>query len=232
MDEKSIAIVLAAGQGKRMKSKIQKQFLLIKEKPVLYYSLNCFEKSQYVDEIILVTQEECREYCQREIVDKYGFHKVTYIIAGGRERYDSVYQGLLAAEECDYVYIHDGARPFITEEILKRASDAVHQEGACVVAVPSKDTVKISDEHGAVVNTPDRSFVWSIQTPQAFSYSLIRTAYEEIRKMNMDGITDDSMVVEQTMDCKIQLVEGSYHNIKITTPEDIRLAEAILEEQM
>lgn len=232
MDKKSIAIVLAAGQGKRMKSRIQKQFLLIKGKPVLYYSLNCFEKSQYVDEIILVTQEECREYCQREIVDKYGFYKVTHIIAGGRERYDSVYQGLLAAEECDYVYIHDGARPFITEEILKRASDAVHQDGACVVAVPSKDTVKISDAHGAVVNTPDRSFVWSIQTPQAFSYSLIRTAYEEIRKINMDGITDDSMVVEQTMDCKIQLVEGSYHNIKITTPEDIRLAEAILEEQM
>lgn len=230
MDKKSIAIVLAAGQGKRMKSRIQKQFLLIKGKPVLYYSLNCFEKSQYVDEIILVTQEECREYCQREIVDKYGFYKVTHIIAGGRERYDSVYQGLLAAEECDYVYIHDGARPFITEEILKRASDAVHQDGACVVAVPSKDTVKISDAHGAVVNTPDRSFVWSIQTPQAFSYSLIRTAYEEIRKINMDGITDDSMVVEQTMDCKIQLVEGSYHNIKITTPEDIRLAEAILEE--
>ena len=117
-DKKCTAIVLAAGQGKRMNSSIQKQFLEIKGYPVLYYSLKCFQDSPLIGEIVLVTSENAVSYCRSEIVKKYGFSKVTGIIAGGKERYDSVYAGLLACGECEYVFIHDGARPFISEEIL------------------------------------------------------------------------------------------------------------------
>ena len=226
--EKCTAIVLAAGQGKRMHSKIQKQFLEIQGHPVLYYSLRCFQGSPIIQDIILVTGEEAISYCKNEIVEKYGLTKVTQIIAGGKERYDSVYAGLLACQETDYVFIHDGARPFITEEILQRGLDAVRETGACVVGMPSKDTVKLSDREGFVKETPDRSFVWNVQTPQIFSYSLIRGAHESIRKKDMSGVTDDAMVVEQETGVKVRLSEGSYRNIKITTPEDLAIAESFL----
>mgnify|MGYP002798185599 FL=1 len=154
--EKNTAIVLAAGQGKRMHSKIQKQFLEIGGKPVLYYSLRCFQDSPLIDDIILVTGEDALAYCRSEIVDRYGFTKVSRIIQGGKERYDSVYAGLLACEDTDYVLIHDGARPFITEEILRRGMEGVKETGACVIGMPSKDTVKLSDAAGFVSETPDR----------------------------------------------------------------------------
>ena len=226
--EKCTAIVLAAGQGKRMHSKIQKQFLEIQGHPVLYYSLRCFQGSPIIQDIILVTGEDVISYCKEEIVKKYGLTKVTQVIAGGKERYDSVYAGLLACQNTDYVFIHDGARPFITEEILQRGLDAVRETGACVVGMPSKDTVKLSDREGFVKETPDRSFVWNVQTPQIFSYSLIRGAHESIRKKDMSGVTDDAMVVEQETGVKVRLSEGSYRNIKITTPEDLAIAESFL----
>ena len=226
---KSTAIVLAAGQGKRMKSKVQKQFLLIHEKPVLYYSLACFQKSEKIDEIILVTGKESIDFCKTEIVEKYGFTKVKAVVAGGKERYNSVYEGLKACEDCDYVWIHDGARPFLTEEILTRGLEGVEACGACVIGMPSKDTVKLIDEDGMVSTTPDRRRVWNIQTPQIFSYDKIRAAYEKAMEGSMEGITDDSMVMERYGELKIRLAEGSYENIKITTPEDILIAEKILE---
>lgn len=222
------AIVLAAGQGKRMNSKIQKQFLEVGGHPILYYSLRCFQESPLIQKIILVTGKDVISYCKSEIVEKYGFTKVTGIVAGGKERYDSVYAGLLACENCDYVLIHDGARPFITEEILKRGLDGVQDTGACVIGMPSKDTIKIADSDGFVEKTPDRNCVWTIQTPQIFSYSLIRNAHERIRRKEMNSVTDDAMVVEQETGTKIRLVEGSYQNIKITTPEDLIIAEAFL----
>lgn len=225
---KCTAIVLAAGQGKRMNSKVQKQFLEIQGRPVLYYSLKCFQDSPLIQEIILVTGKDVISYCKNEIVEKYGFTKVAYIIPGGKERYDSVYAGLLSCEDAEYVFIHDGARPFITEEILERGFDAVKSTGACVVGMPSKDTVKLSDEKGCVKETPDRSRVWTIQTPQIFYYPLIRKAHDSIRKGDMSRITDDAMVVEQETGAKISLSEGSYQNIKITTPEDMAVAEAFL----
>ena len=225
---KNTAIVLAAGQGKRMHTKIQKQFLEIKGYPVLYYSLRCFQDSPLIEDIILVTGEESVLYCQKEIVGKYGFTKVTTVISGGKERYDSVYQGLLACEDCDYVFIHDGARPFITEEILERGIFGVQETGACAVGMPSKDTIKIADKDGFIQSTPDRSQVWSIQTPQIFAYPLIRSAHESLRAKDMSGVTDDAMVVEQEKGTKIRLVEGSYQNIKITTPEDLDVAETFL----
>ena len=222
------AIVLAAGQGKRMHSKIQKQFLEIGGKPVLYYSLHCCQESPLIQDIILVTGEEMISYCEQEIVKKYGFSKVRKVTAGGKERYDSVYAGLLCCQDTDYVYIHDGARPFITEEMVLRGYEAVKRTNACVMGMPSQDTVKMADSSGYIKETPDRKIVWNIQTPQIFSYDLSRGAYESIRKKDMTGVTDDAMVVEQETGTKILLVEGSYQNIKITTPEDLAIAEAFL----
>lgn len=167
-------------------------------------------------------------YCEQEIVKKYGFSKVRKVTAGGKERYDSVYAGLLCCQDTDYVYIHDGARPFITEEMVQRGYEAVKRTNACVMGMPSKDTVKLADSSGYIKETPDRKIVWNIQTPQIFSYDLIRGAYESIRKKDMTGVTDDAMVVEQETGTKILLVEGSYQNIKITTPEDLAIAEAFL----
>ena len=224
------AIVLAAGQGKRMHSKIQKQFLELDGMPVLYYSLRCFQESPLIQDIILVTGEESISYCKEEIVQKYGFTKVSAVIPGGKERYDSVYAGLCECRDCEYVLIHDGARPFVTEEILKRGLQKVKETGACVIGMPSKDTVKLSDEEGYVKETPNRKCVWTIQTPQIFSYSLIREAHDSIRQKDMSKITDDAMVVEQETGAKVALAEGSYQNIKITTPEDMKTAEAFLED--
>ena len=226
---KSTAIVLAAGQGKRMNSKVQKQFLLIKGKPVLYYSLSCFQNSREIEEIIVVTGNDSINFCKQEIIEAYGFSKVKAVIAGGRERYDSVYAGLCACEDSDYVFIHDGAGPFLTEDMIRRGKEAVLASGACVIGMPSKDTIKIADENGMVASTPSRSLVWNIQTPQIFSYTAIREAYERARQQNMADITDDAMVMERFGNMKIKLVEGSYENIKITTPEDILVAKKILE---
>ena len=225
---RNTAIVLAAGQGKRMHSKIQKQFLEIGGKPVLYYSLRCFQESPLIQDIILVTGEESISYCKEEIVQKYGFTKVSAVIPGGKERYDSVYAGLCECRDCEYVLIHDGARPFVTEEILKRGLQKVKETGACVIGMPSKDTVKVADEADFVSETPDRKRVWTVQTPQIFSYSLIREAHDSIRQKDMSKITDDAMVVEQETGAKVALAEGSYQNIKITTPEDLDIAEAFL----
>ena len=233
MEARTAAIVLAAGRGSRMKSKIQKQYLLLKGKPVLYYSLKAFEES-FIDEIILVTGEEEIEYCRKEIVEKYGFTKVSYIVTGGKERYHSVFCGLQALTDCDYVFIHDGARPFVTEQILERAYETVQKEHACVVGMPVKDTIKLADENGFAKETPRRDLLWMIQTPQVFSYALVKSAYasflEREQELLAQGIkmTDDAMVVETFTDTGIRLVEGSYENIKITTPEDLRIAEALL----
>lgn len=228
MERKNTAIVLAAGQGKRMNSKVQKQFLELGGKPLLYYSLKCFQDSGMIRDIILVTGAESVPFCKEEIVEKYGLTKVTKVIPGGKERYDSVYEGLLSCENSDFVLIHDGARPFITEEIIRRGIQGVEKTGACVIGMPSKDTVKIADTQGYVAETPERSSVWTIQTPQIFEYNLIREAHEKIRCRDMSAITDDAMVVEQETGVKIALVEGSYKNIKITTPEDLDIAEIFL----
>lgn len=227
--KKCTAIVLAAGQGKRMHSKVQKQFLEIGQKPIVYYSLHCFQESPRIQEIILVTSKEMIPYCEKEIVEKYGFGKVTRIVEGGKERYDSVYAGLKGCKDTDFVFIHDGARPFITVEMVERGYQAVVKTGACVLGMPSKDTVKLADEEGYIKETPDRKIVWNVQTPQIFSYKLICTAYESIQQKDMSNVTDDAMVVEQETGTRILLVEGSYQNIKITTPEDLAVAEAFLQ---
>lgn len=232
MAVKTSAVVLAAGQGKRMNSKIQKQYLLIKDKPVLYYALRAFQDST-VDEIILVTGADEVDYCKETFVKEYGFTKINAVVAGGRERYHSVCEGLKMAQG-EYVFIHDGARPFVTNDIIERAYQCVRREDACVAAVPVKDTIKLADENGYVQATPNRSLLWSIQTPQAFRTDLIRQAYrslmeqeEAVLKKGIQ-ITDDAMVVETFTEHPVKLIEGAYENIKITTPEDLKIAEIFL----
>ena len=226
--QKMIAIVLAAGKGTRMGSDIPKQFLHIYDKPVLYYSLDAFQKHEGIDEIVLVVSDEYKQYCKQEIVNKYSIDKVAAIVDGGAERYDSVIAGLKACVDCQYVLIHDGARPCITETIISRCLVAVEQYDACVVGMPSKDTIKIADENGFVAHTPQRSKVWNVQTPQAFSYTLICDAYEKMCSCGFKGVTDDAMVIELADLAKIRFVEGSYENIKVTTPEDIKILENLL----
>lgn len=230
-EEKTAAVVLAAGKGKRMNSHVQKQYLFIYDKPVIYYTLKAFEESE-VDEVILVTGHEEVEYCRHEIVETYGFKKISKIVSGGKERFDSVYEGLRAVSDCDYVLIHDGARPFITPGLINDNIACVKKTGACVTAVPSKDTVKIGDEEGFIKDTPARSLVWMIQTPQSFRYKLILEAYQKRAEANDNSVTDDAMVVEKYAHQKIRLLMGDYRNIKITTPEDMVLAEAFLKEKL
>lgn len=223
--KKCTAIVLAAGQGKRMGTKVQKQYLEIEGKPVLYYSLHAFEKSAIIDEIVLVVGENQVEYCYSEIVLKYGFDKVKTVVEGGAERYHSVWNGLQEVDDDSYVFIHDGARPFVDEEILNRAYKDVEKCKACVVGMPVKDTIKLADREGYVKETPDRSLLWMIQTPQVFETSLVKKAYAILMEQSDIQVTDDAMVVEQMLGHKVKLTKGSYENIKITTPEDLDIAE-------
>ena len=229
MSDKISAIILAAGAGRRMNSDIPKQYMPVAGKPLVVYSLEIFDQSS-VDEIILVVASGDEDYCKEEIVNKYNIGKVAAIVSGGAERYDSVHAGLMAATG-DYVMIHDCARAFVTEEIINKAIDGMKEYQACVVAVPSKDTVKLADDNGFVAETPNRSRVWSVQTPQCFEYNLVREAYDKLPEMNLENITDDAMVVEQVLHKPVKLVMGDYNNVKVTTPEDINLAINILKSQ-
>ncbi len=222
------AIVLAGGSSRRMGTDVKKQFMQLNGKAAIYYPLMAFEKS-VVDEVILVIPAGDEGFVRHEIVEEYGFKKVTRIVTGGAERYDSVYNGISSASG-EYVMIHDGARSFVTVEIIDRAARAVEEYKACVVGMPSKDTVKISDDEGFVADTPARKSLWVIQTPQAFVRSELLDAYATLRSRTDGflGITDDSMIIERAGGRRVKLIEGSYDNIKITTPEDIEAGEAIL----
>lgn len=231
---KCSAIVLAAGKGSRMGGNVQKQYLELREKPVLYYSLDVFERSEIIDEVILVVGLGQEDYCRSEIVERYGLTKITKIIPGGRERYESVYLGLATMQEepPEYVFIHDGARPFVDEEMLRRSYQVVKKCDACVVGMPSKDTIKVVNADHVVVETPDRKNLWQVQTPQVFKYQLIKEAYFELMTWNQIQVTDDAMVLEMVKGVPVKLVEGSYENIKITTPEDLYVAEAFLKKSI
>lgn len=226
---KTAAVVLAAGKGSRMHADRPKQYLLLKEKPILYYSLKAFEGSS-IDEVVLVVGQGEIEYCQKEIAEKYNLKKITVITEGGKERYHSVYEGLKQMKNIDYVFIHDGARPFITPELIEKLLKEVQECKACVAGMPVKDTIKLADEKQFVTETPDRRLVWLVQTPQVFDYHLVYGAYEKLMKGDQNGITDDAMVVEKMTGHPVKLVEADYRNIKITTPEDIIAGEGFLEE--
>lgn len=230
--KRSAAVVLAGGQGRRMHSEVQKQYMDLLGRPLLYYALKAFEESP-VDDIVVVVGAGEIPYCEENLIQPYSFHKVKKVVEGGRERYHSVYQGLLALPPCDYVLIHDGARPLIDSHIISRTLEAVKQFSACVAGVPVKDTIKVADQEGFAEMTPDRSKLWAVQTPQAFSYSLVLSAYKKLfeKEEYQKGITDDAMVVEQMSGERVKLIEGSYENIKVTTQEDLVVAECFLKKR-
>ncbi|MGN0416654.1 2-C-methyl-D-erythritol 4-phosphate cytidylyltransferase [Anaerostipes faecalis] len=227
MKDKVVAIVLAAGEGKRMGSGIPKQYMLIKSRPLVYYALKAFEESM-VDEVILVTGADEIDYCKKYIIDKYHFDKVSKVVAGGCERYASVYQGLKAVEDADYVLIHDGARPMINTDLIEKCVYYVRKYRACVVGMPSKDTIKVVNDEKYAVHTPDRKTLWQVQTPQCFEFALVKDAYETLMNSGDTSATDDAMVVETYGNIAVRLFEGGYDNIKITTPEDVRIAGSLM----
>ncbi|MBQ2901633.1 MAG: 2-C-methyl-D-erythritol 4-phosphate cytidylyltransferase [Agathobacter sp.] len=229
---KFAAIVLSAGVGSRMKSDIPKQYMDLVGKPVIYYSLKAFEDAGF-SSIVLVCGKDDVEYCKKEVVEKHGLKKVTAIVPGGKERYHSVYEGLKAVAEADYVFIHDGARPMITQEVIERLQEAVVKEEAAVAGVPVKDTIKIVDDDAYVTDTPERQYVWQVQTPQCFAFPIIYDAYKSVIQDEEEGwtipkITDDAMVLEYATDHEVKMVEADYRNIKITTPEDLLIAKVFL----
>ena len=237
MDRKIYAIILSGGKGKRMGSSISKQYMMLNDRPILYYSLDSFEKSD-VDEVVVVVGKNDKEYVKSEIVDKYNFKKVKIIKEGGAERYNSVYNGLMAIDDQmnvninnTYVLIHDGARPFISVEIINKTIYEVMKDNAVVVGVPVKDTIKIVNNLNDIVDTPDRSMLWQVQTPQAFLLPKIKAAYKKAIESERKDLTDDSMVMETFGGHTVKMIMGDYNNIKITTPEDLIFGSAILNNQ-
>lgn len=258
------AIVLSGGVGSRMQSQIPKQYLDVNGKPMIYYSIKAFQDNSNIDQIIVVAAKEYIEYIKEEIVKKYSLDKVFAVIEGGKERYDSVYEGLklidkkscenmscpsgdnncgnymeeykdftmsnnLDDDKTGYTFIHDGARPCVSQNIINKCMEEVKMHRACVAAVPVKDTIKVSDENGFSISTPDRKTLWQIQTPQTFESKLIYEAYSSMyEKKDLKGVTDDAMVVEKFTDYKVKIVEAEYTNIKATTPEDMRIIADVL----
>ena len=223
---KFTAIVLAAGSGKRMQQEVPKQYMQLAGVPLMVHCLRTFQESK-VTQIVLVVAPGDVEKCRTEIIERYHIDKCIAIVEGGEERYNSVYAGLKAIDD-GYVLIHDCARAFVTEDIIHRCMSAVALYESCVVGMPTKDTVKLTDDHRKVLDTPDRSNVWIVQTPQCFEYNLIRGAYDKIIPTADKSITDDAMIVEKATDHSVHMIEGSYMNIKVTTPEDVAFGEAIL----
>lgn len=235
--KRNTAILLAAGKGRRLGAALPKQYIDIAGLPLAARTLAALAASPVITDIVMVIPAGDEGYIQEHILQRVpeAAKKVRTLVPGGAERYHSVAAGLDAIDwPCEYVYIHDGARPFIDNESILRLAKAVEETGAAVAGMPSKDTVKMSDANGLVAKTPDRSRVWIIQTPQVFEKEMITRAYhkalEQLPDLEAQGIhlTDDAMVAEEMLQARIRLVEASYRNIKITTPEDVAVANAFL----
>lgn len=224
---KVTALIPAAGMGRRMGNAVAKQFLPLGDKPMLAHTLLAFQRASGIDEIIPVLSEEDMESCLRDVIELYHITKVKTLVVGGRERHDSVANGLKKLEkDASIVLVHDGVRPFVTQEMIQESIELA-KKGECVaVGVPLKDTIKEVDDKRIVRNTLERSRLWAIQTPQTFPVKILKRAYEESYRNKTFG-TDDATLVERTGG-KVRVIMGSYENIKITTPEDLLLAEEIL----
>lgn len=218
------AIIVAAGTGSRMGSDTKKQFLLLSNKPILAHTLTNFEQNEIIDEIVLVCGDGDIPFC-RKLVQAYQITKAAKIVVGGQDRQASVRLGLEQVES-DFVLVHDGVRPFLTGGLIERLVERLQLQDAVVPAVPVKDTIKVVGENGEIVSTPPRKSLWAIQTPQAFRLSVIKKAHELAEQHNFQG-TDDASLVEN-LGRSVYIIEGDYENIKITTPEDLSIAEALL----
>lgn len=220
------ALIPAAGRGERMGGEVKKPFLLLNDKPIIVHTLSRFQRCDLIDEIIPIVSAEDVDRTWR-IVRKYEFTKVTKVVSGGETRQRSVYNGLRTlGEKTDVVVIHDGVRPFVTDEIIRGCVERAFKAGAAIAAVPVKDTIKEVSPEGIVLHTLERSRLWAIQTPQVFRKKLILKAHELALERGIEA-TDDAALVEM-MGGKVHVVMGSYENIKITTPEDLILARTLL----
>jgi 2-C-methyl-D-erythritol 4-phosphate cytidylyltransferase len=227
---KTSVIIVAAGSGKRMNSKIAKQFIELKGRPILSYTIESFAKSEYISEIIIVTGKDDISFVETEIAEPYGKSKVKAVVQGGSERQYSVQNGLNAvSDDIDIIMVHDGVRPFIDNTCIKNLIDCADKFGGCVLGVPVKDTIKICDGENTITATPERKTLWAAQTPQCFKAEIIKNAYKSAFDDGFLG-TDDASLAER-IGIKLKMVEGSYDNIKITTPEDIFVGERILQKQ-
>lgn len=223
------AVIVAAGKGKRMGTEISKQFLPLCGKEILAHTVEKFEKAEKIRDIILVTGEDSLQDVQ-DMTQEYGWEKIRSIVAGGKERQDSVWNGLQeVSADAEIVLIHDGVRPFVTEDILDVSMETALEMGGCVAGVPAKDTIKVCNSENIAVDTPDRSTLWQIQTPQTFRRELIMKAYEQAKEDGFVG-TDDASLAEYS-GYPVKVIMGSYRNIKITTKEDLLIGEAFLKEE-
>lgn len=223
--KKTVAIVPSAGMGRRMGT-VKKTAIPISGVPVLAHTLRAFEEAATVDSVVLVVPAEDIDRCREEVVSPYGLKKVTRIVAGGEERQHSVANGIRAAgRDWDIIVVHDGARPLVTPEIIDATVEEAARFGAALAAVPVKDTIKVVSE-GAVKKTLPREELWSVQTPQAFSLEILEAAHEKAAEDGFLG-TDESSLAER-LGVQVRIIMGSYENIKITTVEDITIAECIL----
>jgi 2-C-methyl-D-erythritol 4-phosphate cytidylyltransferase / 2-C-methyl-D-erythritol 2,4-cyclodiphosphate synthase len=224
---KKIAIIPAGGAGTRLKSHVAKQFLLLDGLPILVHTLKVFQESKDIDDIILALPPDELVSIRQELIEKYGLTKVTTTVAGGNERQDSVRNCLGAiAGECDMVVIHDAVRPFVTQELIRQVVETASVTGAVSAGVKTKDTIKETKEDNNVVATVPRHNLWLTQTPQAFKFELLKEAYKQAYDENFYG-TDDASLVER-MGKEVRMVEGFYANIKITTREDMMIADALM----
>ncbi|WP_061213107.1 2-C-methyl-D-erythritol 4-phosphate cytidylyltransferase [Syntrophomonas wolfei] len=221
-------VIAAAGSGSRMGGKINKQYILLKSRPLLAYSLDVFEKMELVDEIVIVAQAREIEYCEREVVKRFSYQKVSRVVAGGLERQDSIWAGLEELNSnTDFVAVHDGARPFVTSELIEEVLKEAVRWGAAIPGVAVRDTLKQVDRDNFVRQTLDRSSVFAIQTPQIFRYCELHKAYEYAREQRVRA-TDDASLFEKYIG-RVKVVPGDYRNLKITTPEDLAIARTILD---
>lgn len=229
-----MVLVPAAGMGRRMGTSINKQYLDLAGRPILAHTLELFQQHPAIDSIYPILPTDEISYCQTHVVDRYAFSKVRRIIAGGAERQDSVLNGLRALEEEGevsaetVVLIHDGVRPLFDAALIPQLIETAQQQGGCVVGVPVKDTIKEVDS-GRISATPERQKLWQAQTPQAFRFELILRANECAERDGFRG-TDDASLVERLGE-SVMMLEGNYRNLKVTTPEDLLIATALLNER-
>jgi 2-C-methyl-D-erythritol 4-phosphate cytidylyltransferase len=224
---KADAVIVSAGKSQRFMEGKKKQFQLLAGKPILAYTLDKFETCPLIQSVFLVVGEEDRDHCLKGIVEKYRYRKISQVIPGGMRRQDSVKNGIDAiSNDVEIVVIHDGVRPFVTQAMIEESIHAAIRFGAAVLAMPVKETIKMAQSDGTVVKTLDRESLWQIQTPQAFRAQLIKEALLKAAKDGFIG-TDDASLVER-MGVKVHLLPGSYTNIKITTIEDLMLAQIFL----
>ena len=224
---KTVAIIPAGGAGRRLRSSVAKQYLLLDGVPVLARTLTIFQQAKIIDEIILVVPEDDLISARKQLVDKYNLTKVIAIVAGGNERQDSVRNGLYAiAGICNVVVIHDGVRPLLTGEMISKVVAAAKNSGASSIGVKVKDTVKQTADSDLVAATLPRNNLWLTQTPQAFAFDVLQKAFAAAASDKFYG-TDDASLVER-IGVKVKMIAGSYENIKITTPDDLIVAEAFI----